>query len=70
MAALFEIGDYVRVRRSKFVPAGAVGRVTLVLFSMRDMYFVQFEGYDRPTLMYEGDLAPVPEEPATEHTVL
>jgi hypothetical protein len=70
MVRLFEIGDYVRVRRSKFVPAGAVGRVTLVLDSITDVCFVQFDGYDRPTLMREGDLAPVPEEPATEHTVL
>ena len=39
-----------------FVPAGTLGRVTMILLSVADMYFVQFDGFDRPTLMHAVDL--------------
>jgi len=66
MARLFEIGDRVRVRTSRFAPVGAVARVTLVLVSVRDMYFVQFDGEDRPILMRGDDLELVTDAPADE----
>ena len=52
----FEVGDRVRARTSSSVPAGTLGRVYLKLASLADMFFVQFDGQGRPTLMYADDL--------------
>ena len=39
-----KVGDRVRARTSTPVPAGTLGRVSMALISVVDMYFVQFDG--------------------------
>ena len=55
----FEVGDRVRARTSSSIRAGTLGRVYLKLVNIADMYFVQFDGQRRPTLMHADDLEPV-----------
>jgi hypothetical protein len=64
MMPSFEVGDRVRARTSSPVRAGAFGRVYLKLATIADMYFVQFDGEARPTLMHATDLELVTDAPA------
>ena len=64
MARLFEIGDRVRARVSTLVPAGTLGRVYMEVLSVVDMYFVQFDGEQQPTLMRAVDLELITDAPA------
>lgn len=66
MERSFEIGDRVRARRSKDLPAGAIGRVYMKLISSANMYFVQFDEQHRPTLMHADDLELVTDALADE----
>ena len=52
----FQVGDRVKARNSRLVPAGTRGTVQHTLRSVPDMYYVQFEGLARPHLMYARDL--------------
>jgi hypothetical protein len=61
MSRPFEIGDRVRARVRSPVPAGTLGRVAQTLISSPDMYFVQFDGEERWTLMRVADLELVTE---------
>jgi hypothetical protein len=62
----FAAGDLVRVRRSTIVPVGTLGRVSMALISVVNMYFVQFDGEHHPTLMHASDLEFVAAAPADE----
>jgi hypothetical protein len=64
MMPSFEVGDRVRARTRSSVPAGTLGRVYLKLVNIADMYFVQFDGQGRPTLMHATDLELVTDDPA------
>jgi hypothetical protein len=66
MSQLLSVGDHVRARTPSTVPFGTLGRVHSTLISNQDLYFVQFDGYNRPTLMYVSDLDCVSEEQADE----
>ncbi len=66
MTRPFHIGDRVRARTSGLVPAGTLGRVSMKLISVVDMYFVQFDGEHRPTLMHASDLVFVTDDVADE----
>ena len=66
MASSLEVGDRVRARTSSVVPAGTRGYSTFILISVRDMYFVRFDGHDRPTLMRASDLELVTDAQADE----
>jgi hypothetical protein len=48
----FEVGDCVKARTSRLLPAGTCGMVRQILGSVPDMNYVQFEGLARPHLMY------------------
>lgn len=61
MVARLEVGDRVRTHASRPIPAGTLGRIALILISVPDMYFVQFDGEDRPTLMHGSELELVAE---------
>jgi hypothetical protein len=63
------VGDRVRARTSSSVPAGTLGSVHEILLNVRDMYYIQFEGQEYPTLMHAADLDRVREAPAAERTV-
>jgi hypothetical protein len=62
------VGDRVRARTSSSVPAGTLGHVHEILLSVPGMYYVQFDGYDRPMLMHVADLDRVPDVLAAERT--
>ena len=66
IATCFQVGDRVRARTSRPVPAGTIGRVSMELISVVDMYFVQFDGEHRPTLMHASDLVFVTDDVADE----
>ena len=68
MAKLFEIGDRVRARTSRVVPAGTLGHIRATLISSLDLYFVQFDGEHRLRLMHMSDLELVTDAPADEST--
>ena len=59
----FHVGDRVRVRTSGLVPAGMLGSIRQVLYSVPGMYYVQFDGFDQPYLMHGRDLERVTDEP-------
>jgi hypothetical protein len=66
-AAQFTVGERVRVRAaSPVVGAGTVGTIRFVDRSVGDLYEVQFDGYDRPRLMWEGELERVGDLPDQE----
>jgi hypothetical protein len=48
----FQVGDCVKARTSRLLPAGTCGMVQQILRLVPDMYYVQFEGLARPHLMY------------------
>jgi hypothetical protein len=52
----FQVGDRVKARTSRVVPAGTRGTIQRILRSVPDMYYVQFEGLARPHLLYARDL--------------
>lgn len=52
----FQVGDPVKARTSRLVPAGTRGTIQQLLRSVPDMYYVQFEGLAQPHLMYARDL--------------
>jgi hypothetical protein len=66
MTISFTVGDRVRTRTSSSVPEGTLGSIHEILRNVRDMYYVQFDGHDRPTLMHAGDLEPVEDDSAAE----
>ena len=63
------VGDRVRARTSSAVPAGTLGSVHEILHTVRDMYYVQFDGQEYPTLMHAADLDRVKDTLAAERTV-
>jgi hypothetical protein len=69
MSTPFKVDDRVRARTSSSVAAGTLGSVREILRTVRDMYYVQFDGHDRPTLMHAADLDRVKDAPAAERTV-
>lgn len=57
MVSSFEVGDRVQACVSPWsVEVGTLGRISQTLDSAPDMYFVQFEGVDYPTLMHAAEL--------------
>ena len=56
MVTRLEVGDKVRARRTRPVPAGTLGHVQMKLLSVADMYFVQFDGESNPTLMHATEI--------------
>jgi len=58
----FHVGDRVKARAAGLVPAGTRGTIQLLLRSVPDMYYVQFEGLARPHLMYARDLVRIEDE--------
>ena len=59
----FRLGERVRARTSGFVPAGTLGTIRQVLYSVPGFYFVQFDGFDQWRLMHTRDLKRVTGEP-------
>jgi hypothetical protein len=59
----FKAGDRVQARTSVSIPEGTPGSVYEVLRNVPDMCFVQFDGYDHPTLMHAADLERVEDVP-------
>jgi hypothetical protein len=59
----FHVGDRVRSRTSGFVPAGTLGTIREVLYTVPAMYFVDFDGFTEPRLVRARDLEPVTEKP-------
>ena len=66
MASQLVVGVRVRPCMLRPVPAGTLGHVDMVLISVPDMCFVQFDGEPSPTLMRAADLDLVTEAPADE----
>ena len=62
MTRLFEVGDRVRARTSRIVPAGTLGRIHTTLLNKSDVYFVLFDREIRVWLVYEADMEGVSEE--------
>ena len=62
----FRLGERVRARTSGFVPAGTLGTIRQVLYSVPGFYFVQFDGFDQWRLMQTRDLERVTGEPAAK----
>ena len=62
------IGDRVRARTSRFVPAGTLGRITMILVSVADTYLVRFDGRDRQILMRGVNLEIVTDAPGNVDT--
>ena len=56
MATSLLLGQRVRVRASISVPEGTHGSVHEVVRSVPNMYYVQFDGYEYPTLMHAAGL--------------
>ena len=52
----FQVGARVRARTSGFVPQGTLGTIQQILYSVPDMYYVQFDGLAQPRLMHARDL--------------
>lgn len=69
MSAPLTVGNRVRVRTSSSVPAGSLGSVREIVRGVRDMYYIQFDGRNYPTLMHAADLDRVQDAPAVERTV-
>jgi hypothetical protein len=61
MATSFVLGERVRLRASISIPEGTLGSVHKVVRNVPNMYYVQFDGYDHPTLMHAAGLEPVAE---------
>jgi hypothetical protein len=59
----FRIGDRVRARISGFVPAGTLGTIRQVFYSVPGLYYVDFDGLAQPRLMHAHDLERVTEKP-------
>jgi hypothetical protein len=59
----FRVGDRVRKRTSGFIPAGTLGTIRQVLYSVPGTYFVDFDGFNQPWLMQVRDLEHVTDEP-------
>ena len=59
----FRVGDRVRARTSGFVPAGTLGTIRQVLYTVTGMYYVDFDGFDQPRLMHRRDLKSVTDKP-------
>jgi len=59
----FHVGDRVRSRASGFVPAGTVGTIREVLYTVPVMYFVDFDGFNAPRLVRARDLEPATKKP-------
>jgi hypothetical protein len=59
----FRLGERVRARTSGFVPAGTLGTIRQVLYSVPGFYFVQFDGFDQWRLMQTRDPERVTGEP-------
>jgi hypothetical protein len=59
----FRLGERVRARTSGFVPAGTLGTIRQVLYSVPGFYFVQLDGFDQWRLMQTRDLERVTGEP-------
>jgi Lon protease-like protein len=66
MRRLFKVGDRVRARTPKAVPAGTLGRIHTTLTHTLDVYFVLFDGERRVRLMQESDLEAVTDAPTDE----
>jgi hypothetical protein len=63
MAAIqFAVGERVKARTSAVVPAGTPGTILQTLLSVRDRFFVQFDGYAWPKLMRARDLERIDRE--------
>ena len=52
----FRVGDRVRARTSGFVPAGTLGIIRQVIYSVPGMYYVDFDRFPQPRLMHARDL--------------
>jgi hypothetical protein len=61
MATSFRLGERVRLRTSISLPEGTLGTVHTVVRNVPNMYYVQFDGYDHPTLMHAAVLERVEE---------
>jgi hypothetical protein len=59
------LGERVRVRASISIPEGTRGSVHKVVRGAPNMYYVQFDGYDYPTLMHAAGLERIAEAPST-----
>ena len=66
MVTQLEVGDRVQARARSYIPAGTLGCVRTKLASVVDMYFVQFDGENHPTLMRATDLERVTDAVADE----
>jgi hypothetical protein len=61
MATSFMLGERVRLRASISLPEGTLGSVHKVVLNVPNMYYVQFDGYNHPTLMHAAGLERIEE---------
>jgi hypothetical protein len=68
MATTLLLGERVRVRASIAIPEGTLGSVHEVVHNVPNMYYVQFDGYDHPTLMHAAGLERIEDAPEQQRT--